>query len=68
MLFDSGATRSFVYLALSKKFCDAPGILDYPLEVEITDDHYVSASSVHHGYVLNLFSERYYIDLVSIHL
>ena len=68
VLFDSGATRSFVSLALSKKFSDAPGTLDYPLEVEIADDRTVSASRVHHGCVLNLFSERYSIDLVPIPL
>ena len=34
--------------------------------VEITDDRTMSVSSVHHGCVLNLFSERYSIDLVSI--
>ena len=39
VLFDSGATRSFVYLTLSKSFDDVLGELDYPLEDEITDDH-----------------------------
>lgn len=47
VLFDSGATRCFVPLALSKRFSDALEILDYPLEVEIVDDHYVSASRVY---------------------
>ena len=46
VLFDSGATRSFVSLALSKKFRDAPGTLDAPLEVEIADDRTVSAAMV----------------------
>ena len=31
---------------LNKKFEVAPGALDYPLEVEITDEHKVSASRV----------------------
>lgn len=66
VLFDSGATRSFVSLTLS--ISDAPRILDYPLEVEIADNRYVSASRVHRGCVLNLFNERYSIDLVSIPL
>ena len=35
VLFDSGATRSFISLAFSKEFSDAHGFLDYPLEVEI---------------------------------
>ena len=39
--FDSGATRSFVSLALSKKFLESSGMLDCPLEVEITDDRSV---------------------------
>ena len=38
VLFDSGATRSFVSLALSKRFTESSGILDCPLEVEIVDD------------------------------
>ena len=68
VLFDLGATRSFVFLALNKKFSNAPGILVYPLEVEIFDDHFVSAERVHCGCVLNLFNEKYSIDLVSIPL
>ena len=38
VLFDSGATRSFLSLALSKRFFGAPGELDCPLDVEIVDD------------------------------
>ena len=68
VLFDSGATRSFVSIAHNKKFCDAPVTLDYPLEVDIMDDHFVSALRVHRGCVLNLFSEIYSIDLVLIPL
>ena len=68
VLFDLGATRSFVSLTLSKNFCDTPGTLDYPLEVKIADDRTVSASRVHRGCVLNLFCERYSIDLVMIPL
>ena len=66
MLFDSGATQSFVSLVLSKKFCDAPSTLDYLLEVETVYEHSVSALRVYHRCVLNPFSERYFIDLVSI--
>ena len=47
VLFDSGATRSFVSLALSKKFSRAPGELDCPLEVEIADDRTVRVARVH---------------------
>ena len=31
ILFDSGATRSFVLLTLTKRFTRAPGEMDYPL-------------------------------------
>lgn len=39
VLFDSGATRSFVSFAFNKKFNDDLGIL-YPLEIEIVDDRW----------------------------
>ena len=47
ILFDSGVTQSFASLALSKKFRDALGTLDSLLEVEITDNHIVSAARVY---------------------
>lgn len=68
VLFYSGATRSFVSLALSKRFGDTPREIDYPLEVEIDDDRPVRVLRVHRGYVLELFHERYPIDLVPIPL
>ena len=52
VLFDSGVTRSFVSLALSKRFLESSGMLDYPLEVEIADDRSVRASEVFRGCVL----------------
>ncbi|KAL7590500.1 hypothetical protein Lser_V15G37230 [Lactuca serriola] len=64
--FDSGATRSFMSLALSKKFRDAPGTLDSPLEVEIADDRTVSVARVYRDCVLNVFGERFRVDSVSI--
>ena len=68
MLFDSGATRSIVSLALSKKFPESSGMLDCPLEVEIADDRSVRASEVYRDCVLRLFEERYLVDLVPIPL
>lgn len=68
VLFDSGATRSFVPLALSKKFGDAPGTLDSLLEVEIADDHTFSVVRVYQGCVLNVLGERFRVDLVPISL
>ena len=46
VLFDSGATRSFVSLALSKRFTESSGMLDCPLEVEIADDRSVRVDGV----------------------
>ncbi|KAL7585243.1 hypothetical protein Lser_V15G45405 [Lactuca serriola] len=68
VLFDSGATRSFVSLAPSKRFGYAPRELDYPLNVEISDDFFIQVSRVHRGFVLELFSKRYPIYLVPIPL
>ena len=66
VLFDSGASRSFVSLALSKKFPESSGTLDCPLEVEVVDDRSVRASMVFRDCVLRLFEERYLVDLVPI--
>ena len=52
VVFDSEDTRSFVSLALSKKYVGAPGELDYPLDVEITDDRTVQVAMVHRGCTL----------------
>ena len=68
VLFDSGATRSFVSLALSKRFARSPRELDYPLDVEIDDDRSVRVVRVHQGCTLQLFSEQYFVDLVPIPL
>ena len=68
VLFDSGATRSFVSLALSKRFSESSGMLDCPLEVEIADERSVRASMVFRDCVLRLFEERYLVDLVPIPL
>lgn len=52
ILFYLGVTRSFVFLALSKRFDDVPGEFDYPLEVEIVNIHSVRVSRVHRGCTL----------------
>ena len=57
VLFDSGATRSFVSLALSKRFAGAPRELDCPLDVEIADDLSVQVTWVHWGCIILMFSE-----------
>ena len=68
VLFDSGATRSFVSLVLSKRFIGATGALDFPLDVEIDDERKVWVARVHQGCTLQLFSEQYVVILVPIHL
>lgn len=47
VLFDLGTTRSFVSLAFSKRFGDAPREIDYPLEVEITNGRPLHVSRFH---------------------
>ena len=68
VLFDLGATRSFVSLALSKRFSESSGMLLCPLEVEIVDNRSVRASKVFRDCVLGLYEERYLVDLVPIPL
>ncbi|KAL7593210.1 hypothetical protein Lser_V15G34740 [Lactuca serriola] len=68
VLFDSGATRSFVSLVLSNRFVGAPGELDCPLDIDIADDRSVRVARVHRGCILQLFSEQYLVDLVLIPL
>ena len=66
MLFDSGATRSFVSIALSKRFVDFTSMLDCPLEVEIANDRSVWESKVYRDCVL--YDDQYLVDLVPIPL
>ena len=66
VLFDSGATQSFVSVTLSKKFGDSSGVLDYPLEVEIAIDDTMSDLRAHRSCILELFYEKYLIYLVPI--
>ena len=68
VLFDSGATRSFVSLALCKRFPKSSGMLDCSLEVEIADNRSVQASEVFRDCVLRLFEERYLVEFVPIPL
>ena len=68
ILFDLGATRSFVSLALSKWFNRALGELDCPLEDDIVDDKTVRVARVHMDCSLRLFDEQFSVDLVPIPL
>lgn len=58
VVFDLGVARSFVSLALSKRFVDDPGELEYPLHVKIAHDRPVRVSRVHWGCIFELFSDR----------
>ena len=55
--FDSGATRCFVLLALSKRFVGASGELCCLLDVEIADDRTFRVMRVHRGCTLQLFDQ-----------
>ena len=68
VLFDAGATRSFVSLALSKKLQDASGNLDSMLVVVIVDNRTVSVARVYREFVLNVFGESFCVDIVPIPL
>ena len=50
--FDSRANRSFVSLALRKRFVRALGDLYYPLDVEIADDRSIQVAKVLRGCTL----------------
>ena len=68
VLFDLGATGSFVSLALSKRFDNAHGELDCHLQVEIAYFRTVRVSMVHRGSLLEVLGVRYFIELVPISL
>ena len=68
VLFDLGATQSFVSRALNKRFVGALEEQDYPLDVEIEDDRTVWFARVHRGCRLQLFDEHFSMDLVPIPL
>ena len=68
VLFNSGATRSFVSLTLSKRFSESEGTLHCPIEVEIANDRSVRALDIFIDCVLRLYDERYLVDLVPIPL
>ena len=66
MLFDSGASRSFVSLAFSRHISIGREALSQPLRVSIDDEHVVFATDVIWGCVLEIFGFEFPIDLVSI--
>ena len=68
VLFDSGATQSFVSLALRKRFNRASGELDCLLDVKTGDDRNIRVARVYRGCTLQLFDHQFSVDLVLIPL
>ena len=66
VLFDSGASRSFVSQSFSREFSVPAGELECPLRVSIANEHEVSSSSVYRGCQLGIFGVSFPIDLISI--
>ncbi|XP_023761115.1 uncharacterized protein LOC111909549 [Lactuca sativa] len=66
VLFDLGASQSFVLLSFSRSFSIPLEALSRPLRVSILDEHSVSASKIHRDYSLEIFGIGYQIDLIPI--
>ena len=66
VLFDSGASRSFVSLVFSKNFNHTLGQLDIPLDVEIAADEILNVASVYKSYEIEVSGVRFPIDLIPI--
>ena len=66
VLFDTGATKSFVSLSFCKSFSIVKGRLDEPLEVEIADEKIRLVSDVYRGNGLEIEGVRFPIDLIPI--
>ena len=66
VLFDSGASRSFVSLAFSQHISISREVLSRPLRVSIANEKAVYATEVIRGCVLEIFGVEFPIDLVPI--
>ena len=66
VLFDSGASRSFISLAFSQHISISREVLSRPLRVSITDERKVYAIVMIRGCVLEIFGVEFPIDLVPI--
>ena len=66
VLFDSGASRSFVSLTFSQHIGISREALSRPLLVSIADERAVYATEVIRGCVLEIFGFKFLIDLVPI--
>ncbi|KAJ9563463.1 hypothetical protein OSB04_008623 [Centaurea solstitialis] len=66
VLFDSGASKSFVSYAFCKNFMHVGGRLDSPLEVEIAAQKYRLCKHVYRNSVIEIFGVKFRIDLIPI--
>ena len=66
VLFDSGASQSFVSLAFSQHISVSPEALSRPLRVSIADERVIYATEVIRGYIFEIFGVEFPIDLVPI--
>ena len=66
VLFDSGASRSFVSLAFSQHISVSREALSRPLRVCIADKRVIYATEVLRGCVVEIFGVEFPIDLVPI--
>ncbi|KAJ9545069.1 hypothetical protein OSB04_024776 [Centaurea solstitialis] len=66
VLFDTGASKSFVSTSFCKGFSNVMGRLDEPLEVEIADEKSVIVRNIYRGNVIELGGVRFRVDLIPI--
>ncbi|XP_071704257.1 uncharacterized protein [Rutidosis leptorrhynchoides] len=64
VLFDSGATKSFVSLSFCEHFNVPLSKMDHPLEVEIADNKLVIVNDVYRGCNIEIDNEVFKIDLI----
>ncbi|KAJ9554440.1 hypothetical protein OSB04_018485 [Centaurea solstitialis] len=66
VLFDTGASKSFVSTSFCKGFSNVNGRLYEPLEVEIPDEKSVIVRDIFRGNVIELGGVRFRVDLIPI--
>ncbi|KAJ9563654.1 hypothetical protein OSB04_008814 [Centaurea solstitialis] len=66
VLFDSGASKSFVSYAFCKNFMHVKDRLDSPLEVEIAAEKYRLCKHVYRNSIIEIFGVKFRIDLIPI--
>ena len=66
VLFDSGASRSFVSVKFSEDFNRTLEHLDFTLEVEVAADEILIVSDAYNGCEIEVSGVRFPIDLIPI--